>query len=157
MTRLWAGQPRKFGSTSGKGKTFFSKIFRLLLMPTQPPSQLLLGALSPWAKGNASDHPHLLCAKVKKKWIYTPSSIRLHAIHTDNGLFVWQIIYNRQTDGNRQRERRHSCTTARTLIHYQFPLLTSTPCHKEYSSEEIQRAAKKITIQKKTASQQIKK
>lgn len=36
MTRLWAGQPRKFGSISSKGKTFFHKIFRLLLMPTQP-------------------------------------------------------------------------------------------------------------------------
>ena len=116
MTRLWAGQPRKFGSISSKGKTFFYKIFRLLLMPTQPPSQLLLEALSPWAKGNASDHPRLLHAKLKNEWSYTPSSIHLYAIHTNNGLFVWQIIYNRQTDGNTEGEGMHVQLTVLSLM-----------------------------------------
>jgi len=78
-------------------------------------------------------------------------------------LFGRSYKTDRQTDGNREREGMHvqlpvlclmitfklflsykSNVTAWTLIHYQFPLLTSsTPCHKEYSSEEVQQAAKK--------------
>jgi hypothetical protein len=127
MTRLWTGQPRKFGSTSSKGKTFFFKISRLLLIPTQPPSQLLLGALSPWANGNASDHSRLLHAKVKNEWSYT-SILPMPLCHSHQ---QWSPLFSgRSYTTERQmaidRERGHVCTTASFVSYNQFQALSFT-------------------------------
>jgi hypothetical protein len=71
---LWAGRLRGRSSSPGRVKNFlFSKSFRLILGPTQPPIQWAPGALSPGVKrpGREADHSPLSSAEVKKMCIYT--------------------------------------------------------------------------------------
>ena len=60
--------------------------------------------------------------KLRRSGAITPLFICLHAIHTDNGLlYFWQIIYNRETDGSRDRERERG--GGGESMHVQLPVL----------------------------------
>jgi hypothetical protein len=71
---LRAGSPRGRSSSPGRVKNYlFSKSSRLALRSTQPPIQLVPGALSPGVKrtGREADHSPPTSAEVEEMWIYT--------------------------------------------------------------------------------------
>jgi hypothetical protein len=81
--KLRAGRPRGRSSSPGRVKNFlFSKSSRPALRSTQPPIIWVPGALSPGVKrpGRVVDHSPQTSAEVKKMWIYTSTSIRLHGV-----------------------------------------------------------------------------
>jgi hypothetical protein len=75
----WLRAGRQRGRTSSPGMVkncLFSTSSSSALRPTQPPSQWVLGALSPGVKrpGSEADHSPQTSAKVKKMWIYISTS-----------------------------------------------------------------------------------
>jgi hypothetical protein len=71
---LRAGRPRGRSSSPGRVKNFLlCTLFRSALGPTQPSTQWVSAALSPWVKrqGRETDHSLPTSAEVKKMWIYT--------------------------------------------------------------------------------------
>jgi hypothetical protein len=65
-TELWAGRPRGRSSSTGRGEIFFFAMSRPALVPTQPPIQLVPGALSLGVKrqGREADYSPPTSAEV---------------------------------------------------------------------------------------------
>jgi hypothetical protein len=78
MTRIWAGQ-QGFDSQQGQEIFLLATTSRIVLGPSQPPIQWVLGAISLGVKwmGNETDHSPPSNAEVKKEWHYssTPPDI----------------------------------------------------------------------------------
>jgi hypothetical protein len=78
-----AGRPRDRSSSPGTVKNvLFSTSSRPVLVSTQPPIQLVPGALSTGVKGQGRETNHSLpaSAEVKKIWIYTSTPPCLHGV-----------------------------------------------------------------------------
>jgi hypothetical protein len=72
-----------FDSWQGLGIFLFTTASRMVLRPTQPPIQWVLGALSLGVKrpGREADHLPPSSAEVKNAWSYTSTPpIRLHGM-----------------------------------------------------------------------------
>jgi hypothetical protein len=73
---LRAGKPRGRSSRPGRSKNFnFSMLSSPALAPTHPPTQWVLGALSPGVKrrGLEADHSSPSRSEAKKTWVYAPT------------------------------------------------------------------------------------
>jgi hypothetical protein len=81
LTRVRGGRPR-FDSRQGLGIFLLVPTSTPALGPTQPPFQLVPGALSPAVKrpGHEVDHLPPSSVEIKNAWSYTSTPVRLYGV-----------------------------------------------------------------------------